>query len=522
VNDDNDALKLQMPMFANLYDLRVALLFTAWQPCAMTRPIPYLTLLLAFVCGSLMQYAFSPFDLWWLGIVLPAVVLWLAQQKSPFLHGYAFGIGWFGVGAWWLVETIHHYGGLPYPVAIAMIALIGVVMGLFPALWFSISHRLAHSTLHLLYIFPAVAVLLEWLRGHLFTGLPWTAWGNTMIDTHAASWAAYVGVYGLAALPACWAVILLLLVQRQTRPALLAALFGLTLWWLAPTVPTDDQPVQHAALIQGNIQQDQKWDSTFLRQTLETYVDLSARQAGKVDVIIWPESAVPFFPSRMPEWDQWLQQQMAFWHTPVLYGGDRLLTGDQAQSGIYAWQQGERTFVGKHHLVPFGEYVPAWLPFVHAIIPAIADFKPADDDGVLHTSNTRFGSLVCYESIFPEEARSRVLHGAQALIVASNDAWYGRSPAVWQHTQAARMRAVETGRWLLRVGSTGITTVIAPDGTMKAQLPWWQADALLAPFHNRDHITRYVQWGDWPALIFAMLLLFVPLWRQVRSNRSDA
>jgi len=480
----------------------------------------YLTLLLAFVCGSLMQFAFSPFNFWWLGIALPAVVLRLTRQCHPFLHGYAFGIGWFGVGGWWLVETIHHFGGLPYPVAIAIIALLGVVMGLFPALWFSISQRLARSELHLLYIFPAVVILVEWLRGHLFTGLPWTAWGNTMLDTHAASWASYVGVYGLAALPAWWTVVLLLAMRQQTRNALLATLFGLTVWWLAPAITANDQPLQHAALIQGNISQDHKWDSAFLQQSLETYIDLSAPQAAHADVIIWPESAVPFFPSRMPEWDQWLQQQMTLWRTPVLYGGDRILTGNQAQSGIYAWQQGERTFVGKHHLVPFGEYVPAWLPFIHALIPAIADFKPADDEGVLHTPNTSFGSLVCYESIFPEEARARVLHGAQALIVASNDAWYGRSPAVWQHTQAARMRAVETGRYVLRVGSTGITTVIAPNGVMTAQLPWWQPDALVAPFHNSDHITRYVQWGDWPALLFAMLLLLVALFRHVSSLRE--
>jgi len=470
----------------------------------------YYSIPLAFLAGTLMQFSFSPYDWWWLACLLAALVLWLAVRERAFAHGYAFGIGWFGVGAWWLIETFYLYGSVPYWGGGLIVALIGAVMGLFPALWFALACRLARSPWHLLWLFPASVVVFEWLRGHLLTGLPWTALGNIVLDTPAVGWVSVLGVYGVAALPALCIAMLALFPAFPRYAAAASLLVGLLLW-AAPTPVVLKGEIKTAALIQGNIPQDQKWDASFLRQSLDDYIQLSADAAKHADIIVWPESAVPFFPSLLPDWDQWLQHEMASWHTPVLYGGDRLLPSgnDQAQSGLYAFEEGQRSFAGKHHLVPFGEYVPSWLPFIRTIIPAIANFTPAGGTGVLHADGIVYGTLICYESIFPEEARQRIQNGAEVLIVASNDAWYGRSPAVWQHTQAARMRAVETGRYVLRVGNTGITAVIAPDGHISQQLPWWQRASLIAPFHSSESITPYVRWGDTPALIFAALLLLL-------------
>ncbi|MDQ6975274.1 MAG: apolipoprotein N-acyltransferase [Mariprofundaceae bacterium] len=465
---------------------------------------------LAFLCGACMQFSFSPYDIWWLALLLPALVLWLAQRAYPFSHGYAFGVGWFGVGSWWLIETFYLYGGLPYWVGVLIVAFIGLIMCLFPALWFALACRLARRSLHILWLFPVSVVLLEWLRGHLFTGLPWTALGNILLDTPAIGWASVVGVYGLAALPAL-CIAALAIFPAYPRHAAAALLLTLALFFFAPAPFLANGKTYTAALIQGNVPQDQKWDAAFLAQTLDHYIQLSSAVAKHADVIVWPESAVPFFPSRMPDWDQWLQGKMMNLATVVLYGGDRLLAlgGEDAQSGLYAFVAGKRTFSGKQHLVPFGEYVPSWLPFIRTIIPAIANFKPANGDGVLYAEGIGYGTLICYESIFPEQARDRINHGAEVLIVASNDAWYGHSPAVWQHTQAARMRAVETGRYLLRVGNTGITAVIAPDARIMDQLPWWQSASLTAPFQTSTAITPYVRWGDMPVLLLACLLLIL-------------
>lgn len=481
---------------------------------------PVLSLPLALLAGALMQFAFSPFDLWWLGILLVAMSFGLARRSHPFWHGWLFGIGWFGIGAWWLVPTFASYGGVPMIAGSLIVLLLGVVMGLFPALAIWLCLRFAASPVVLLWLFPLTVAAVEWLRGHVFTGLPWTAFGNLLLDTPAVGWLSVVGVYGGAALPAL-AVVTLALLPDQRR---LATIGGMALGLLilcSPATPNDAGAPMQAALIQGNIPQDQKWDAAFLQETLDRYLRLSGSVAAQADVIIWPESAVPFFPQQLPATDHWLQQQMRHWQRPVLYGGDRLRGEHMAESGMYAFDKGRRDFVGKHHLVPFGEYVPSWLPFIHAMIPAIADFQPAEDSGVLKAAGHYFGSLICYESIFPEEARSRVLHGAEVLIVASNDAWYGTSPAVWQHTQAARARAVESGRYVLRVGNTGITTAIDPAGRMQVQLPWWQQGALLAAFHPRQARTWYHRLGDWPVLclfVFSWLMVLVPWWTKQRKR----
>ena len=159
---------------------------------------------------------------------------------------------------------------------------------------------------------------------------------------------------------------------------------------------------------------------------------------------------------RNPNWQRWLNEQMNSWKTPVLFGSLKLFsdTGD-SQNGLYLFEpnkSSEKQFAGKHHLVPFGEYIPSWLPWLRKIGPDIADFQPAHDNGILSTGSSQFGSLICYESLFPEEARQRVQAGANVLIVVTNDAWYGHSPAAWQHFQASQARAIETGRYVLQIG----------------------------------------------------------------------
>jgi len=163
----------------------------------------------------------------------------------------------------------------------------------------------------------------------------------------------------------------------------------------------------------------------------------------------------------------------------------------------------------KFHLVPFGEYVPEWIPFLHTLVPEIADFKPAKDMGVIQARGISYGSLICYESLFPEEARGRVLNGAEVLVNVTNDAWYGTTPAAWQHFQAARMRAVETGRYVLRAANTGVTAIIQPDGVVRSIKPWWIQTVLLGTYQLSKIQTNYVRWGDWP-LFGCLIMLAVP------------
>ncbi|WP_370465522.1 apolipoprotein N-acyltransferase [Mariprofundus sp. NF] len=473
-----------------------------------------LQMLLALALGGLMPFAFSPFDYAWLAIPALAGFLWLLCQGSPFRIGFAFGFGWFGFGAWWLAPTLHTFGHLPWIAAGFCVLLVGCVMALLPAMWAWLAAKDGGRTHWILVSFPTVAVAEEWLRGHIFTGLPWTALGTLMLDTPAIGWASWFGVYGLAFIPALLAASLLLLVTHEEKRWGAGGLVVVTLLVLAAPQPLDatGEEVYHAALIQGNIPQDQKWDAAFLNETMFRYAKLSEQAAEKSDVIIWPEAAIPFFLERAPEWDSWLSGKITTWQVPLLFGGLKLTGENTANNGLFAEEPvgNHRTFAGKQHLVPFGEYVPSWVPYLSALVPAIANFRPAEDSGTVQLRGIRYGSLICYESLFPEQTRLRVQNGAQVLVNVTNDAWYGTTPAAWQHFQAARMRAVESGRYLLRAANTGVTAIIGPDGKVRNSAPWWTKTALVGEFRLSEAITPYVRWGDAP-LLGLLILLVIPL-----------
>ncbi|KON47309.1 apolipoprotein N-acyltransferase [Mariprofundus ferrooxydans] len=472
----------------------------------------------AFGLGALMPFLFSPFDQIWLAPLLLAGWLKLLMPGRAISVGYAFGLGWFGLGAWWLASTLHTYGHLPWLVAAFCVLLVGCVMAALPALLAWLCWRTAGRSNWILIAFPAATVLEEWLRGHLFTGLPWTALGNLLLDTPAVGWASWFGVYGAAALPALAAATLVLLSMRRWRPAATGLIAIMLLMLLAPAPYTGVGDMHRATLVQGDIPQDHKWDRAFVGETMHRYADLSASAAGSSDLIIWPEAAVPFFLERAPGWSSWLDAQINDWQTPLLFGGLKLTGGKTAQNGLMAEDPAVpgRQFAGKQHLVPFGEYVPSWIPFLHTLVPEIANFRPAEDSGVVSIRGHRYGALICYESLFPEQARSRVLNGANVLVNVTNDAWYGTTPAAWQHFQAARMRAVETGRYVLRAANTGITAAIGPDGQVRDSLPWWTQGALTVDYQLSDKQTPYVRWGDWPLL--ATLMMLIVAWLRSRQD----
>jgi apolipoprotein N-acyltransferase len=479
--------------------------------------------LLALICGAAMPFAFSPFDQVWLAVAALTGWLWLIRLGRPVQTGFLFGLGWFGIEAWSLVPTLHDFGHLPWVAAAFIVLLLACVMALFPALWAWLSWKLVKRTAWMLLIFPIAAVAVEWLRGHIFTGFPWTTLGTLLLDTPAIGWASWFGVYALALLPALIAAALVLLFSSAHKRLGVVgiAMVGL-LVALAPAAETGEGVVHTAALVQANIPQDKKWDAGFLNTTMQRYASLSSGVAARADIIIWPEAAIPFFLERAPDWNTWLNKQVESWQTPLLYGGLKLTGKRTAQNGLFALdpQQPEtalaaREFAGKHHLVPFGEYVPSWIPFLHTLVPEIANFKPADDSGVVQVRGISYGSLICYESLFPEQARNRVLNGAQVLVNVTNDAWYGTTPAAWQHFQAARMRAVETGRYVLRAANTGITAIIQPDGVVAAIKPWWTQTALLGNYQLSNKQTPYVRWGDWPLLI-CLIILIIPVFRSRR------
>jgi len=400
------------------------------------------------------------------------------------------------------------------------VLLVGAVMALLPALWAWVAAKDGGRSHWVVVSFPVAAVAEEWLRGHIFTGLPWTALGNLMLDTPAIGWASWFGVYGLALIPALLAGSLLLSVTHEEKRWGIGGLVLTTLLLLFAPQPLEvtGEKQYRAAPIQGNIPQDKKWDAAFLNETMFRYADLSSQASTESDIIIWPEAAIPFFLERAPDWDRWLTSKVSQWQVPLLFGGLKLTGKNTDNNGLFAVDPDgiQRTFAGKQHLGPFGEYVPSWVPFLSALVPAIANFKPAEDSGVVEIGGIRYGALICYESLFPEQARLRVNNGAQVLVNVTNDAWYGTTPAAWQHFQAARMRAVESGRVVLRAANTGVTAVIAPDGSVRNSMSWWTKGALIGEFRLSEAKTPYMKWGDTP-LLALLILLVIPLFVKKES-----
>ena len=472
--------------------------------------------IIALLCGVSMQFAFAPYH--WIGLAIIAltIIILLLRQAKSFLTAYCFGFGWFGAGSWWLADTFQQYGGLAAPIAWLIVCLIGLVLGLFPALWLWASLKLTDYTRkpYALWLFiPLTAILMEWLRGHLFTGLPWITLGSLTLDTPLSAWLSVFGAYGAAFMPALLAVSLAALCLKSQR---IYGLFGLLIISLLvifpPQVPQAEGPESRVAIIQPNIPQNQKWDTAFLNMSMQRLTNLSEQYALESDLIIWPEAAVPFFLERSPTWKTWLFEHMQSWHTPIIFGGLKSFEqNNTAQNGMYLFTTDEKepSFVGKHHLVPFGEYVPSWLPWLHKLVPDIGDFRPASDSGVLQQGTNHIGSLICYESIFPEEARQRVQAGANVLAIITNDAWYDHSPAAWQHLQAAQMRAIETGRYVLRAANTGIYAIIAPDGHITATAPWWTTTAVTGTYRTSSRTTIYQTYGDGPALFAASSIMII-------------
>lgn len=491
-----------------------------------------LATLFALILGSAMPYAFSPFNHWWLAFIAFAGWLYLLVEhpKHPLKLGGAFGFGWFGFGGWWLADTIQIYGHLPYIAGLAVVGILAFMFTLFILFWAWTFSKLHQTKLDILWLFPALGVLEEWLRSFMFTGLPWTAIANISVNTPASSWLSVVGSYGLTAFILFIAAALLLLFEQKTRKnALLALAASSLIIVFAPTIDVPQQPSQSVALIQPVTLQDQKWDDAFVRDIMFKLVMLSD-QAADADLIIWSEAAVPMYLQRNPNWQAWLTDRASQWQGSLLFGSLQIGENGKPQSGMFLMQKPDENtsntlqFVGKHHLVPFGEYVPSWLPFLGKIVPGLADYHPATDDGILAMHDNKqtaqkFGSIICYESMFPEESFHRVRNGANVLVVITNDTWYGTSPAAWQHFQASQVRAIENGRYVLRAANSGVSAIIAPDGSITATMPWWKEGIVRGEYEPLYHQTLYQKWGDLPILSLVFFFMGMAVFQSYRRER---
>ena len=479
--------------------------------------------LFSAVAGASLVLAFAPFSLGWLAPVSLAFLFhfWarLKDAKQAFVQGWCFGMGLFGFGVFWLHHSIGQFGGLDTPLAILITLLFAAFLALFPAVTGYLVALFHSRPAGRVVLIPAAWVLIEWLRSWLFGGFTWLSLGYSQTDTPLAGYGTLLGVYGISLLVVLSAVLLTQWRKLWIWPVLLSLYLGgwglLHYTWVTPT----GQWVK-VAMVQANIPQQRKWLPEEFKPTLKLYTRLSEEQPDAA-LVVWPETAVTAFAHQV---EKGFLQPL---HERMLAEGRDLILGIPVRQGddgyfnaMLSLGLSGRGEYFKRHLVPFGEYMPfsrwlgplvAWLKIPMSSFSAGEQSKP-----LIQLVGLPAGVSICYEDTFGNEVL-QALPEAAFLINASNDAWFGDSLAPYQHLQMARMRSIETGRYLLRATNTGISAIIDEKGRIQQQLPLFQQGVLSGGFQPMQGSTGFDYWGN-RAVVWLCGLLVVLAWGWFRRG----
>ncbi len=479
------------------------------------RYLPVSMLPISLGTGALAVAGFAPFDFWPLPMLSLAVLFTLlartASMRAGFLVGLTWGLGFFIAGVSWVFVSLSVHGGMAAWLAALATFLFCAVLALFPAAVGALQARWPVSpALRLLLLMPLAWGGTEWVRGWLFTGFPWLVAGYSQVPASPlAGYAPLVGVYGVSFLLALIAALLAWVVTTRGRHATRAwatvaivalGVGGQALRGVAWTTP-DGAPTT-VALLQGNIPQDLKWQPEKAQATLESYARMAT--ASPAQLIVLPETALPLFESDLPD-----SYRAGLASLGRKNGGD-VLTGVPTGSLAGAYYNSVISLGAapsqryhKVHLVPFGEYIPlkaVWGWVIEVLHIPLSDFaRGAVDQRPLAIGGQRVAANICYEDAFGEEI-IRQLPEASVLVNVSNLAWFGDSFAPWQHAQMSQMRALETGRMMLRATNTGVTAIIDARGHVLASLPPFTAGSLSGKIQGYAGSTPYVRWGNAPVL----------------------
>lgn len=477
---------------------------------------PTLLPLILFLAGALSVLAYAPFNLVLLIVPALGLLAWAWRDASPAraaLYGLCWGAGAFFVGMGWLMVALHRFGGMPVALAALAIGLLSAFLALLPALAGYLFARLrrGHWLADALLV-AAVWALAEWTRSWIFTGFPWLAVGYSQTPpSPLAGFAPVIGVYGVgfivagisAALAFAWSA------GRRARMAVASGTIGVlavgaVLGQIAWT-EAFGEPVR-VALVQTNVPQDMKWD----RERMQTVLDanLEALQGAQGQIVVLPETTLPMLLEHVP------QDYLA-----ALAQGVRE-RGGEGVMGVFTRDAEGRIFnsavtiggtaqqvYSKRHLVPFGEYSPPLFGWFYKLakIP-MSDQSRGQSGAPFDLAGQKLAVNICYEDVFGEELIAS-LPEATLMLNISNLAWYGDSHAQPQHLQIARMRALETGRPMLRSTNTGMTALIQPDGKVQAVLPAFTRGVLNAEVRGYRGMTPYARFGNWTVVLLSALIV---------------
>jgi apolipoprotein N-acyltransferase len=469
---------------------------------------------LALPIGAALAAAFAPANFVLLAFVCPALLFVLWHEVSPreaAWRGFIFTGGTFLAGTYWLYHSIHLVGQAPVWIALLLMLGLVAIMAAYSALVGYVVARWAPraGALRWLFLLPSLWVLAEWVRGWFLSGFPWLALGYTQLATPLRGFAPLLGVYGVSLAVAVSAGALVAVALGDRRDRIVAVVIALCVWGTGTALTRVQWTAERGAplrvaLLQGAVPQAMKWDPDHRARTMQLYASLMVPHLG-VDVIVWPESAVPALEERVRPY---LSQMAALANE----NGSSLVMGlirrdtqrDAYFNSIagYALDQPVQWY-DKRRLVPFGEFFPVpqtvreWLRLMN--LP-YSDFEPGRaDPEPLRAAGETLAPTICYEDAYGSEQLG-VVRQSSLLVNVTNDAWFGDSTAPHQHLDISRMRSLESGRAMLRATNDGVTALIDHDGQLLATLPQFQPGVLTGAVQPRTGLTPYVRFGNWPVL----------------------
>lgn len=477
--------------------------------------------LLSPIAGLLLTLSFAPFEYAYLA---PAALLFLfaswlnVTPRRAAQRGYLFGLGAFGAGVSWVYISIHDFGGAGMPASMALTSLFVGIWALFPAIagYISVAVMPKNTGLLQVLVMPVVWMLIEYVRGYLWlNGFPWLQIAYSQLETPLAGYIPVLGVYGTGFLLAMTSAVILWALLHKTQRLLFTS--AIVIVWgggIGLQTVKWTQPIGHAfnvALLQGNITQDQKWRPENRIKTLLQYKRMT-EENWDASVIIWPETAIPAYLSDVYEsFLLPLHNEAKKRHSDLIISVPASSASGHENYNAVITLGTEQGMYRKNHLLPFGEYLPL-QPLSGLILNSLqirlGNFTPGGaNQALLQAGGYSFITSICYEDAFGNVSPQNLAKAAY-LVNVTNDAWFGDSLEPHQHLQIARMRAMESGRYLLRTTNTGVTAIVAPDGKVINRAPLFKTTALRGVIIPMAGITPYARLGD-RVIINVLLTLFI-------------
>ncbi|HEY8050165.1 MAG TPA: apolipoprotein N-acyltransferase [Ramlibacter sp.] len=466
---------------------------------------------------------------WWLQLLSLAALALLVQRAAGWrecaLLAWLFATAWLAGTWWWLFVSMHVYGGLAAPLAAAAVLLLAGFLSLYYALTAALSSFARGRSGALQSVsFAGAWLVAELMRASFFTGFPWGASGYAHVDGPFSALAPYIGVYGIGALAAFFSWWLAAVVRPSVRASWrswAAPAFAVVLLVVCNVVPSrQEEPARHKlsiALLQGNIPQDEKFEGgTGIPVALDWYA--RQLQGSRASLTVTPETAIPLLPAQLPAgYEDAIAAPFRDGQKAALIGIPLGNFEEGYSNSVVGLAPGAKPYrYDKHHLVPFGEFIPPLFKwFVRLMNIPLGDFnRGAIVQPPFEWRGERLSPNICYEDLFGEDLAAQFADRSRAptiLVNMSNIGWFGDTVAIDQHLAISRMRAIEFDRPVIRATNTGATAIVDHHGDVTRQLPRLTRGVLTGDVAGRTTITPYVAWlsrlGLWPLWIVGLAAL---------------